>query len=264
MFSSETIASLFIGGALGFIIPVGAAVVFKLKNREAWLPGVFIGAGTFIVFAMVLEQLLHAAMLPIVQGNAVLYCVYGALAAGIFEETGRFVAYKTLMRRHYSTKNAVLMGIGHGGCEALLLVGLNYITYAVTALSVNALGTEQFIQMSSAGNAEVAATLQTQLESIAGIGAVTVVQAIYERVIAMTFHVCMSVIVYKAVSQRGKVWLYPLAVVLHAVLDVPAALYQLGILTSIPAVHIAMTVIVAAAVFGTVILAKKLPDKAEQ
>lgn len=264
MFSSETIASLFIGGALGIIIPVGAAVVFKLKNREAWLPGVFIGAGTFIVFAMVLEQLLHAAMLPIVQGNAVLYCVYGALAAGIFEETGRFAAYKTLMKRHYSTKNALYMGIGHGGCEALILLGVNFISYAAIGLTVNALGTEQFIRMTAAGNAELAETVQTQLNAMASVGALNVVQAVYERVIAMTFHVCMSVIVYKAVSQRGKVWLYPLAVVLHAVLDVPAALYQLGILTSLPTIHIAMTVIVAAAVFGTVILAKKLPDKAEQ
>lgn len=264
MFSTETIASLFIGGALGFVIPVGAAVVFKIKNREAWLPSVFIGAGTFFLFAMVLEQLLHAVMLPIVQGRAVLYCVYGALAAGIFEETGRFAAYKTLMRRHYSTKNAVLMGIGHGGCEALMLVGVNYITYAVIALSVNSVGIEQFIQMSSAGNAEVAEAMQTQLNGIAGVGVFTAFQAIYERVIAMTFHVCMSVVVYKAVSQRGKLWLYPLAVVLHAVLDVPAGLYQLGILTSVTAVHIAMTVIVAAAVFGTVTLCKKLPDTARQ
>lgn len=263
MFGAETIVSLFVGGALGIIIPVGAAVVFKLKSRETWLPSVFIGAGTFIVFAMILERLLHAAMLPIVSGNAVLMSVYGALAAGIFEETGRFVAYKTLMRRHYSTKNALYMGIGHGGCEALLLVGVNFISYAVTALSVNALGIDRFIQMSTAGNAEIAETIRTQLDSIAGVGAITVVQAIYERIIAMTFHICMSVTVYKAVSQRGKLWLYPLAVVLHAVLDVPAGLYQLGILTSIPAVHITMTVFVAAVVFGTVMLSKKLLDKAE-
>ncbi len=261
MFSSSTVAMLFVGGALGFIIPVGAAVIFKLKNRETWLPSVFIGAGTFFVFAMILEQLLHAAMIPIVSGSAVLMSVYGALAAGIFEETGRFVAYKTLMKRHYSTKNALYMGIGHGGCEALLLVGVNFISYAVIALTVNVLGIDRFIQMSTAGNAEIAETIRTQLDSIAGIGAITVVQAIYERIIAMTFHICMSAVVYKAVSQRGKIWLYPLAVALHALLDVPAMLYQLGILTSIPAVHIAMTVFVAIVVFGTLMLCKKLPDK---
>lgn len=264
MFSSSTVAMLFVGGALGIIIPVGAAVVFKLKNRETWLPSVFIGAGAFFVFAMILEQILHAVMIPLVSGNALLMSVYGCLAAGIFEETGRFVAYKTLMKRHYSTKNALYMGIGHGGCEALILLGVNFISYAAIGLTANALGTEQFIQMTAAGNAELAETARTQLDSIAGMGAVTVFQAIYERLIAMTFHICLSVVVYKAVSQRGKIWLYPLAVLLHAVLDVPAMLYQLGILTSIPAVHIAMTVVVAAVVFGTVMLSKKLPDKARE
>ncbi|MBD5383577.1 MAG: YhfC family intramembrane metalloprotease, partial [Ruminococcaceae bacterium] len=148
MFGSQTIAALFVGGLLALIIPIAAAVVFKLKNRETWLPSVFIGAGTFFVFALILEQLLHAVMRPIVQGNVLLTCVYGALAAGIFEETGRFVAYKTLMKKRYATKNAVYMGIGHGGCEAIVLVGINFISYAFIALAVNVLGVEQFIQMS--------------------------------------------------------------------------------------------------------------------
>ncbi len=264
MFSAETIVSLFVGGLAAFIIPIAAAVVFKLKKRETWLPGVFIGAVTFFLFAMILEQLLHLVMMPLVRGSVVMTSIYGALAAGVFEETGRFVAYKTLMKRHYTTKNAVYMGIGHGGCEAILLVGVNFISYAVIALSVNALGVEQFIKMSTAGNTEIAETIRLQLNAIADINAVYAVQALFERIIAMVFHVCMSVVVYKAVSRRGKIWLYPLAVVLHAVLDVPAVLYQTGVITSIPVVHVIMTVFVAAVVFGTVMLSKKLPDKTAQ
>lgn len=264
MFGSQTIAALLVGGLSALVIPIAAAVIFKLKNRETWLPGVFIGAGTFFVFALILEQLLHAVMLPIVQGNVLLTCVYGALAAGIFEETGRFVAYKTLMRKHYSTGNAIYMGIGHGGCEAIMLVGINFISYAFVALAVNVVGAEQFIQMSTAGNAGLAETLGQQLDAIADIGVVSVIQAVYERIIAMVFHVCMSVVVYKAVSQRGKIWLYPLAVALHALLDVPAAMYQTGVITSIPMTHAIMTVFLAAVVFGTVMLAKKLPDKSTE
>ena len=120
MFSAEVIAALAVGAALALVIPIAVAVIFKLKNRETWLPSLFIGAGTFIVFALVLEQLLHTVMIPIVRDNVILYSVYGALAAGIFEETGRFVAYKTLMRRRYTTKTAVLMGLGHGGIEAII------------------------------------------------------------------------------------------------------------------------------------------------
>ncbi len=261
MFTTETIAAMAVGGLLALIIPIGAAVIFKLKNRETWLPSVFIGAGTFFVFAMILEQLLHAVMLPIVQGSKVLYCVYGAFAAGVFEETGRFIAYKTLMRKHYSTKNAVYTGIGHGGCEAILLLGMTMLSNISVAASVNTLGIDEFVKISSAGNPELAETVRSQVEAISAIDFAVMGQSIYERVLAMVFHVCMSVIVYKAASQRGKVWLYPCAVVLHALLDVPAVLYQTGVLTGIPAVHGIMTAFTAVVVVGTAVLAKKLPDK---
>lgn len=264
MITASTIAALFLGGVLAILIPAAAAAAFKLRNRDAWLPSVFIGAGTFFVFAMVFEQLLHLAMLPAVQDNAALTCVYAALAAGVFEETGRFVAYKTLMRKHYSTKNAVYMGIGHGGFEAIMLLGMTFISYGATALSANALGAERFVEMSAAGNAELADTLRQQLDVIRECGFASIVPALYERLIAMTFHVCMSVVVYKAASSERQVWLYPLAVLLHALLDVPAAMYQTGVIASIPAVHAIMTAFVAAVVFGTVMLAKKLPDKAVQ
>lgn len=262
MFASSTIVSLFVGGLLALIIPLAAAVIFKLKNRETWLPSVFIGAGTLLLFALILEQLLHAVMLPIVKDNAFLYSVYGAFAAGIFEETGRFAAYKTLMRKHYTTKNAVYMGIGHGGFEAMVIGGISFISYAVVALVVNAVGVEQFIQMSTAGNAELAEMLEPQLDSIAAMGVVSVVQALYERIVAMTFHVCMSVVVYKAVTQKGKIWLYPTAIALHAALDFFAALYQVKVIDSIAVLYVIFTIFAAAVVFGTVMLAKKLPDKA--
>lgn len=263
MFATSTILSLFVGGLLTIIIPLAAAVIFKLKNRETWLPSAFIGAGTFLLFAMILETLLHQVMLPLVQGSTVLYCAYGALAAGVFEETGRFVAYKTLMKRHYTTKNAVYLGIGHGGFEAIIL-GVNLVSRGAALLSANALGFDEFIQMSANGNAELADTLRQQLESFQSYNFASVGAGIYERLIAMTFHVCLSVVVYKAVSQKGKLWLYPLAVLLHAALDTFAALHQRGVITSVLLLYVIFTVFVAAVVFGTVVLAKKMPDSAAQ
>ncbi|MBD5130896.1 MAG: YhfC family intramembrane metalloprotease [Ruminococcaceae bacterium] len=265
MFSAEVIAALAVGAALALVIPIAAAVVFKLKNRETWLPSLFIGAGTFIVFALVLEQLLHAVMIPIIKDNAILYSVYGALAAGIFEETGRLVAYKTLMRKHYTTKNAVLMGLGHGGIEAIIALGLTLTMLLVLAVMSNSMGIDKTLEIIANGNSEIAQTpLEAQLESIRDYNFASMATGVYERIIALTFHTCMSVVVYKSVSQKGKIWLYPTAIVLHALLDFPAAMYQTGIITSIPVVYAIMTVFAAAVVFGTVILAKKLPDKAVQ
>ncbi len=55
-----------------------------------------------------------------------------------------------------------------------------------------------------------------------------------------------------------------MAVVLHAALDTPAVMFQTGIIKDIVVVYVIMTVFVAAVVFGTVMLTKKLPDKVKQ
>lgn len=260
MFSGQTIAALITAAALAFIIPIGAVIVFKVKNRGVWLPAALVGAGTFIVFAMILERILHAVMLPVVQGSTVGYILYGALAAGIFEETGRYIAYKLVMKNHLTAKNAVMMGLGHGGFEAMYLVGFTFISYAGCAIMVNSQGLESVIALLSSGNADLVETIRLQLQGITKIGFSDIMLTIYERIVAMTFHVCMSVVVYHSVTQLGKKWLFPAAILLHALLDVPAAMYQRGVITSIPVVYALMTVFTVIVVGCTIVMTKKFSE----
>lgn len=213
---------------LGIGIPIGAVIVFKRKFRESWLPGAFIGAGTFIVFAMILEQMLHSVMIPLVNNNLTVRCIYGAFAAGIFEETGRFAANKALMRKHYSNKNAVLMGLGHGGCEALIILGITMLSYFILALFTNTVGEETAIKALTGGNSALKETIAGQLAGTAQYGFTNMAVAVYERISTMAFHVCMSVWVMRAAAQKGRIWLYPAAIVTHAAVDMFAMLYQIG------------------------------------
>lgn len=260
MFSTQTIAALAVGAVLAILIPVTAVIVFKMKNRDTWLPSAFIGAGAFILFAMVLEQLLHMVMLPVVNNSVVWYSIYGALAAGVFEETGRFVAYKTLMKKHYTTKNAVLMGLGHGGIEAVLVLGATLLTYLALMIMANSMGIDKVLDMAAKGNAEMAQTLGTQLEGMREYNFVKMALGVYERVLAMVFHTCASVWVYKAVTH--KLWLYPAAIAVHAAMDFPMALYQKNVITNITVIYVILTLFAAVMVFVAVKLTKKYPDKA--
>lgn len=256
-------AALAVGGILGLAIPIAAIIVFKKKNRDSWLPGVFIGAGTFIVFAMILETILHSVMLPLVQGNTWAYAIYGALAAGVFEETGRFVAYKTLMRKHLTTKNGVLMGLGHGGVEAMIVLGAMYLLYLIMAITANSAGgIEPFLEsLNGTAPAEnFIESTRVMLTTVEQIKFVNIIAPVYERLLAMTFHVCMSVWVYKAVTQKK--WLYPAAIAAHAFFDIFAAMFQTGVITSVLLLYGIITVITIAAVIVTVMLAKKYPDNA--
>ena len=111
-------------------LPVGLMLYLRKKGGK-W--GAFlIGALTFVVSTMILESILHNLLFltplwAILQGNIWLYGLYGGLAAGIFEETGRFLAFKLLLKKESEPITALSYGIGHGGIEAILLVVLTMV-----------------------------------------------------------------------------------------------------------------------------------------
>lgn len=83
--------------------PAGLLIWWKKRTGESiW--SFAAGAICFVLFAMMLENLLHQVCLG--QNNAVsakilaspvLYTMYTAFAAGIFEETGRLFGFKALL-----------------------------------------------------------------------------------------------------------------------------------------------------------------------
>ena len=100
-----------------------AAFVYGRKRFHAPVSSFFVGVGVFILFALVLESLLHNLILPTPVGQKIfgdmwLYALYGGAAAALFEETGRIFAAKTFLRRRNDTPNAYMYGAGHGGVTA--------------------------------------------------------------------------------------------------------------------------------------------------
>lgn len=259
MFSAETIAALVACMVLGFAIPIAAIIVYKRKFSDAWLPSAFIGAGAIIVFGLI-QTILVVLLLPLIMRVPSAYAFIGAVMAGVFEETARLAAYKTLMKNHLSTKNAVLMGLGFGGFETIVALGLTFLLYLIMAITANGYGgLEAFLEATRnnpPNNNRVEATLivveETHFKDI--------LLPIYERLVVMTFHVCLSVWVYKAVTH--KMWLYPAAIAAHAAYDFIASLDTIGVIKSHLLVDAILTAIVAAAVFGTIKLTKKIPDNA--
>ncbi len=60
-------------------------------------------------------------------GSVILYAVYGGLMAALFEETGRYIAMRFLVKP-MDFPNAFMYGAGHGGVEAMLLCGVASIS----------------------------------------------------------------------------------------------------------------------------------------
>lgn len=214
---------------LGIAVPVCLAVYLVRKHR-ARLSSILIGAGTFILFALVLESILHQLVLKgphgsDILGNTLLYALYGGLAAGVFEETGRFLSMKFLMKKEPSKPlPGIAYGVGHGGAEMLILFGITMINNLVISALINS---GQADAIFAKVPEEAAGQLQAQLDQLQTLGAGTLLIGLWERFSALILHLGLSMLVWVAVRKGGKwLWLFPAAIVLHAIVDAGAVLLQ--------------------------------------
>lgn len=203
-----------------FAIPIGLAAYFK-KKYNASLRSFLVGCLVWLIFTTILEQGVHAMVFlsPFgekVQNTVWIMALYGGLMAGLFEETGRFLAMKTILRKQYKNKyNSLMYGAGHGGFEAAFLLGLSMINNFVYAFMVNGGQREALL-------AEVPSAQKDQLVSIFD-SLVNEPSYVYllgdlERVSAVILHVALSVLVWIAVT-KGKTIFYPIAILIHAMVD---------------------------------------------
>ncbi len=244
---------------LGIAVPVCLAVYLVRKHR-ARLSSILIGAGTFILFALVLESILHQLVLKgphgsDILGNTLLYALYGGLAAGVFEETGRFLSMKFLMKKEPSKPlPGIAYGVGHGGAEMLIIFGITMINNLVISALINS---GQADAIFAKVPEEAAGQLQAQLDQLQTLGAGTLLIGLWERFSALILHLGLSMLVWVAVRKGGKwLWLFPAAIVLHAIVDAGAVLLQKST-SLVPLELIVMAEAIAVAAIGYNV-AKKL------
>ena len=238
---AQTFFALGTGAVLFFVIPLVIALVWCFKKKERFST-ILVGAATFFLFALVLEKPIQNVLLfPTAMGlnehpvsrffaaNPVLLALAAGLFPGVFEETGRLVAFKTVLKNRKNRETSISHGIGHGGFEVMLILGATYVTYLSYAAMINA-GTFGTIIEQVAAQApdqvDAALSLARQIPamSFADVGLNMV-----ERVFAFLFHVGASMLVFYACKDKKNFWLYPLAVILHTLMDFIGVLYLFGL-----------------------------------
>lgn len=249
-----TFAGIIFSLCISIALPVVLLIVVHKKTKARMAMAV-IGAATFFLFAMVLEQILHAVVLGVggerITGNIWIYGLYGGLAAGLFEEVGRFVAMRFAMKKQLSLPNALMYGVGHGGIEAILIVGLASVSNLVTSIMINA-GTLE-ASLGALDQATKEATL-TQLSALWTTPSYQFFLSGIERIVAVTLHIALSVLVFQAVK-LGKKRYWFLAFAIHAGVDfvtVVAANYLNLVL-----VEVMLAVLVVGVVALTISLCRK-------
>ncbi len=232
----SSIPALGITVILMIAIPVVFFLYWFLKHlkqtRISWL---IAGAVGFIVSARVLELGVHyfciLANNPVsrfINGNSAAYVLYGIIMAGVFEECGRHIILKYIMKKNRTPENAVLYGIGHGGIEILAVILPSIISYLVIAVLFSSGNTENVLGMLNITEETAAAALPA-VQTAAKFGYGAMAMNVIERLFAMFLHIGLTVVVFYGVTNAKKAFL-PLAIVLHMLMDLFPALYQRGLM----------------------------------
>jgi uncharacterized membrane protein YhfC len=201
-------------------LPIILALVVRRHLGVSWRYFGY-GALIFFLFQMIsrvpIVQLTQTLIAPQLRASFALQAIWViilALTAGLFEEVGRYVGYRWLMRREEKTwPKALMYGLGHGGLESMVLVGgltlIGLINLLILPSAIGSLPPEQRAQV------------EQQLAAVLAQPDWLPLVNMWERLWAIVFHVAMSVVVLQ-VFRRGLGWLW-LAIGAHALLDFLAA-----------------------------------------
>lgn len=215
------------------LLPTLLAFYLTRKFKLSWK---LVLAGTLTFIA---AQVLH---IPVVYGLTALFnngtlpaipeawrtifnAVLLGLLAGIFEETARLILFKFRLKNVKTWAEGVLVGVGHGGVEAILLGTLGLITVISMMVMRNA-------DLSTFGiPADQIELTRQQIAEFWSAPLYTAFLGLFERAFAICLHLSLSVMVLYSVVARKPVWFW-IALLWHAIVDA-LAVYLLPVVGAV-------------------------------
>jgi ABC-2 type transport system permease protein len=203
------------------ILPVILAVLFRQRYRVYWILFI-VGCVTFLgaqaVHLPLNELLVNLGILadnpqeseiPVWQSALIL-----GLTAGLCEELARTIGY-AVVKWARRFEDGVMLGLGHGGIEAMIFGGV------LTAATVSSLLSLQGVDLESLSlTAAQLEAVTTQMERF-GSSPIFAFAPLMERTFAIGAHVLFSLMVLQAFIRKKPLFIL-LAIALHALVDAVA------------------------------------------
>lgn len=214
---------------VSLILPVLILVVFTLRHRKqgivsAWFLG---AAGFFVTQILIRLPILNALQtqswfLSFAQNHLFGYAFSLAFTAGLFELAGRFAVAK-LMHKKLTYHRSLSAGFGHGGIEAMLLIGMTYVNNLVYIAMINSGAFDAMITQTAAMGMDITQLelIRTQLISTSPL---LFALAGLERLLAMTGHTAMSLIVCYGVAHKKVLPCVLICLGIHTLMDLTAGI----------------------------------------
>ncbi len=217
MVSTQALFSMSITLIVSLVLPV-LILLFLMKGRK----GVF---GVWVAGALgfIVPQLL--IRIPVLQflGQTAGYQAFAlsrpvalafllAITAGLFETAGRLAVLKGALANRLSYRTGLAAGAGHGGIEAMALIGLTYVNNLVISIMINQGRISQLIPDDPAMAQHVTQLLVQTPPS-------TFLMAGVERILTMVFHIALSVLLAWFILRKHSVVGFLVVTGMHFAVD---------------------------------------------
>ena len=213
--SNAALAAMIMTLVLSTIIPIAAAIIVAKRWKNVF-GAVIAGALTFFFMQMVLRIPILQLLLPrfgwfkAFSARPIAFLVFLSFSAALFEESGRFLAFRLLLKDRLVYQSGIAFGIGHGGIEAMLLVGATYVNNLAFSFMLNAGKLETFLE----GKLDPA-TITYIGNALSTTPPDTFLAAGVERVLTMVFHVALSVMILEGIVYGRACRFYLFALLAH-------------------------------------------------
>lgn len=196
------LASFIVAGVLEIAVPLILGLMLRRRLGVSWRTYT-VGCVMFSLslVRIPLNHVVSQALERAVSGVPLwfLLLAFPSFTAGLFEESARFVAFRLLIKER-SWEDGVMYGAGHGGFESMLLAGVAVLgTAIVIAFFPSTMPPEQ-------------------LQAIAALPAYLPLVGLYERLVAITIQIGLSVLVLQCFIHMRLIYL-GIAIALHFMIN---------------------------------------------
>lgn len=233
MISNATIFACVVSLIVSLVLPVIVITVYASKNKgKKLLSAWFLGAVGFILTQILIRVPVLSYLqtqqwfLSFAENHLFLYAFSLAFTAGLFELAGRFAVAKG-MQKNLTFKRSFAAGLGHGGIEAMVLVGATYINNLLYIFMINS-GTFDILIAQAAATGVDVTQLYTIRDSLIQASPALFLLGGFERLLAMTAHAGMSLIVCYSLHTGKPVKGALVCLVIHTFIDLTAGINLLS------------------------------------
>jgi uncharacterized membrane protein YhfC len=219
--STAAILAMFVTLAICIFLPVVLLLVIRKKMGKGVTSAFLAGAlGFFVPQAVIRIPALQGLSLLDGFGDFVLnhfwtYAVLLALSAGLFETIGRLVVFKTVLKNRTTYNAALCAGLGHGGIEAIYLVGLTYVNNLVLSFMINSGSAYDVLTGQGLASDQANQLITTMTQTSPTI----FYMAGFERVFTIGFQAGLSMLLAYGITNNQTAKYFGAVLLLHTAVD---------------------------------------------